>query len=59
MAPNRIDSKPRGWITANVGSIEFTTTPISGNSTARLSIQSSWVPLRWKGYMLLTDAAPE
>ena len=34
-APKRIDSKPRGWITANGGSIEFNTTPLSGNSTAR------------------------
>ncbi len=34
-APKRIDSKPRGWITANGGSIEFNTTPISGNPTAR------------------------
>ena len=34
-APKRIDSKPRGWITDNGGSIEFNTTPIIGNSTAR------------------------
>ena len=34
-APKRIDSKPRGWITANGGSIEFNTTHISGNPTAR------------------------